>query len=206
MTGWIVLLIVLAILFLVSQIRLGGHVTYGADGIAAVIIAGPFRICVYPPKSEEERKPRKKKVKLDKPQEEKKESKGGTIGRLLDLLPTVAETAGALKRRIRIDHLTLRVVWGAEDPASAAIGYGRANALLGMIWPLVDNNFKVKKCDLRADVDYGRTVPEITADAAITMTLGQLVSLVGIYGIKLLMNWSRSGRRFAEKQEAECNE
>ena len=124
----------------------------------------------------------------------------------MELLPVVVETVRAFKRRIRIDYLKLSGIWGADDPAAAAIGYGRANAVLGMIWPLLDNNFKVKKCDFNADVDYGRTVPELTADAAITMTLGQLISFVAIYGVKLLTNWSRSGKRFEEKQEAECNE
>lgn len=203
MTGWIILLIVLAVIFLISQIRLGGRATYGEEGFGAVIIAGPFRIRVFPTEPKTKKADRKK----DKPNsKEPQQKEGGTGGRIMDLLPTLAETAGGLKRRIRIDRLILRVVWGAEDPASAAIGYGRANALLGMIWPLLDNNFKIKECDLQADVDYGRTVPSVTADAAITMTLGQLISFISIYGVKLLTGWGRSGRRSKEKQEVECNE
>lgn len=205
MTGWIILLIVLAVIFLISLIRLGGRATYGEEGFSAVIIAGPFRIRVFPvePKSQ---KVAKKRNEPDRKARQQTEKNGGTVGRIVDLLPTVAEAAGVLKRRIRIDRLNLRVVWGAEDPASAAIGYGRANAILGMIWPLLDNNFKIKDCDLQADVDYGRAVPAVTADAAITMTLGQLVSFVTVYGVKLLSGWSRSGRQSKEKQEAECNE
>jgi len=205
MTGWIILLIVLAVIFLIAQIRLGGRATYGEEGFGAVIIAGPFRIRVFPAEPKAKKTARKKDKPAKKPQPQT-EKKGGTVGRIMDLLPTVAETAGGLKRRIRIDHLNLKVVWGAEDPASAAIGYGRANALLGMIWPLLDNNFKIKECDLQADVDYGRTVPTVTADAAITMTLGQLLSFISIYGVKLLTNWSRSGQRSKEKQEVESNE
>lgn len=196
MIGWIILAAVLAVILLISQIRLGGHAFYGPDGIKAVIIVGFIRIQVFPPVEKKAKK--EKGPKAEKTQPESGKGKG-TVGRFMDLLPVVAEAAGALKRRIRIDRLKLSVIWGAEDPASAAIGYGRANALLGIVWPLVDNNFNVKKCDLRADVDYGKTAPEITAEAAITITVSQLVSLVTVYGIKLLTMWNRSGRQTAEK-------
>ena len=209
MTGWIILIVILAILFLLSQLRLGGRAKYGPEGISAVLIAGPARIQIFPPKQKDDSDPAKqkkeKKRKKKKPaaaKEHEQKGKPGTVGRIMQLLPTVTQAAGALKRRIRIDHLVLTVIWGAEDAASAAVGYGRANALLGMIWPLIDNNFKVKDCDFHVDVDYGRTTPEFTADAAITMTVGQLLSFTTHYGIKLLMNWSRSVKRSAKQQEA----
>lgn len=208
MTGWIILAAVLAVLFLISLIRLGGRATFGPEGFGVVIIVGPARIKLLPTKPNDTTKPakpKKEKKKKEKPaatKGDKGQEKPGTLGRILQLLPTVAEAAGALKRRIRIDKLVLTAVWGAEDAASAAIGYGRANALLGMIWPLIDNNFKVKDCDFRVDVDYGRTAPEFTADAAITMTVGQLLSFVFHYGAKILMNWSRSGKSSAKQQEA----
>lgn len=202
MTGWIILIVILAVLYLISLIRLGGRATFGPDGFGVVIMAGPARIRLLPTKPKDDKKtvkPEKKKKEKPAAAQSHEEKKGsGSVGRILSLLPTVAEAAGALKRKIRIDHLRLSVVWGAEDAASAAIGYGRANALLGMVWPLIDNNFKVKECDFRADVDYGRTAPEFTADAAITVTVGQLISFVVHYGVKLLMNWSRSGKSSAK--------
>ena len=203
MTGWIILIVILTVLFLLSLIRLGGRATFGPEGFGVVLVVGPARIKLLP--SEPKAKPKKEKKRKEKPVAAKgheQQDKPGTVGRVMQLLPAVAEAAGALKRRIRIDHLVLTVIWGAEDAASAAIGYGRANALLGMIWPLIDNNFKVKDCDFRVDVDYGRKSPEFAADAAVTLTVGQLFSFVFHYGIKLLMNWSRSGKSSAKQQEA----
>ena len=199
MTGWIILIIVLVVLVLVSLIRLGGRAKYGSEGFFAYILIGPMKIQLFPLKSKkktDQAKPKKeKRAKHISDEKQSEEEKPGTVGRVLQLLPVIAETAGALKRKIRIDHLVLTVVWGAEDAAAAALGYGKANALLGMIWPLLDNNFKVKKCDWNVDVDYGRTAPEFTADAAITITVGQLLSFAVHYGIKLLINWTRSGKR-----------
>lgn len=205
MTGWIILIAILAVLILISLIRLGGRAKYSPDGFFAYVLVGSVKIQLFPMKPKD--KPKKAKAPKDKQTKEKKKAvsaegeKPGTVGRLLKLLPTVAEAAGALKRRIRIDHLVLTVIWGAEDAASAALGYGKANALLGMIWPLLDNNFKVKKCDWQIDVDYGKAAPEFTADAAITISIGQLISFAVHYGVKLLMNWSRSGKRSARQQE-----
>ena len=205
MTGWIILIAILGLLFLASLIRLGGRAKYGPEGFFAYVLAGPVRIQLFPSKTKEEVNTQKKKT-VKKKDEKTKEAdeqteKPGTIGRVINLLPVVAEAAGALKRKIRIDYLVLTVIWGADDPASAALGYGKANALLGMIWPLLDNNFKVKKCDWQVDVDYGRTTPELTADAAITITIRQLISFAVHYGVKILKNWRRSGKRSANQQE-----
>ena len=113
----------------------------------------------------------------------------------MELLPVVAEAAGALKRKIRIDDLTLSVVWGGgEDPAAAAINYGRAHAAVGMIWPVIDHNFRVKRSSFHVDVDYQAYEPKVCLEAAATLTVGQILSLVLRYGSKALIRWHRSGK------------
>ncbi len=207
MRGWLILLIVLAALWLISRLRLGGRVHYGPDDLRVAVLVGPARIQVLPAKMKEKhkraKKPKKpkKEKKPRKPKPEEAE-KPGTAGRLMKLLPVVTEAAGKLLRKIRIDELSLSITWAAADAAAAAIGYGRANALLGMIWPLFDHNFKVKKHSFHVDVDYGLTEPVVVVDAALTMTLGQLLSLGLRYGVKALLTWSRSGRPEKRKQEA----
>lgn len=210
MIGWIILAAVVLLFVVISLIRLGGRAKYDADGFYAYVLVGPAKIQLYPAKPRDKENPKKEKPKKEKQKKEKPkkaetdsgEEKPGTLGRVLKLLPVVGEAAGSLKRKIRIDYLVLTVIWGAEDAASAALGYGKANAFLGMIWPLIDHNFKVKKCEWNVDVDYGKLKPEFIADAAITITVGQLVSFAFYYGIKLLTNWSRSGKRPAKQQEA----
>ena len=63
-----------------------------------------------------------------------------------------------------------------------------------MIWPVIDHNFRVKRHSFRIDLDYEQDEPSITVDAAVTMTVGQLLSFGLRYGLKALMNWSRSGK------------
>ena len=205
MIGWIILGVILLLIVVVSLFRLGGRVKYDENGFFAYVLVGPAKVQLYPAKPDSEQKPKKKKNEKKKKAEKPKQDKGepddgkpGTLSRVLEILPVVGEAAGALKRKIRIDHLVLSIIWGAEDAASAALGYGKANAFLGMIWPMIDHNFKVKKCDWNVDVDYGRSKPTFSADAALTITVGQLVAFALHYGITLLKNWSRSGKRSAK--------
>lgn len=228
MTFLSVLLIVLAVLWLLGRIRLGGWVQYDGDGLAVKVLAGPLRFTVFPQKplsetekaerkAKEEKKRAKKEAqkakaearrakkeakRRDKHPGEEPEKKGGALPPLLDLLPLAAEAAGGLKKRIRIDELTVHLTWAAEDPAQAALGFGRANAVMGMIWPLLDHNFDVKKHDLGVQVDFNRSSPDVMCRAALTMRLGQLLSFGLRLGFKLLVVWSRSRKGSVKKQEA----
>ncbi len=207
MKGWLIVLIILAALVLIGQLRLGGRVRYDEDGFTLTGIAGPLRLALLPPKE----KPKKaKKTKPPKPKKEKKkpeiaeahpQKKGGNAARLMSLLPTVAQAAGAFKRKLCIHRLDLSVGWGGEDAAAIALGYGRANALLGVIWPLLDHNFKVKRHEFQVGLDYSAREPAIAVDAVITVGLGQLLWIGLHYGLKLLIQWSRSGKRTANEQE-----
>lgn len=205
MTFLKVILIILAVLWLISLLRVGGIVRYNPDGLAVTVIAGPLRIRVLPVKK---KKPGKRKAKKEKPKKEKRKSakggekpagKPGTLSRVMQLLPVIGEAAGALKRKIRIDDLELSLAWGGKDPADIALGYGRANAAIGMIWPIFEHNFNVKNYGFHTELDYGRTEPVVDLYVALTITIGQIMVLGVRYGLKVLVIWSRSGKRSERK-------
>lgn len=213
MTFLKVLLIVLAVLWLISLIRMGGRVRYGEAGLFASVLAGPFTLQVFPMKAKKRDKPKQAgKAKKEKPpiaekhKKEPKEGQPGTLSRLMKLLPVAGQACGALKRKIRIDDLELQLIWGGSDPAAIALGYGQANAALGMIWPILDNNFKVKRHSFQIDLDYGRTQPGVELTAALTFTIGQIVTLSVHYGVKALVIWMKSGRPAVKRQEAMSHE
>ena len=205
MTFLKVLLVILLILWLISLIRIGGRVRYGEAGLFVFVLAGPMKIQVLPGKPKEEKPKKKKKPKKEKKPKEKKpkpEGQPGTLSRLMQLLPVVGQVCGALKRKIRIDDLKLDLIWGGSDPAAIAIGYGQANAALGMLWPLIDNNFKVKRHSFQIGMDYGRAQPMVELEAALTYTIGQIVALAVHYGVKALFIWVKSGKSPKKRQEA----
>ena len=203
MTFLKVLLVILVVLWLISLIRIGGRVKYGAEGLFVFLLLGPVKLCLFPAKEEPEGDWRPKKKKHKK---EPKEGQPGTLSRLMKLLPVVGQACGALRRKIRIDDLDLDLIWGGSNPAAIAIGYGQANAAMGMIWPILDHNFKVKRRNLRISMDYSRTQPGVEAAAALTMTVGQIVTLGVHYGVKTLVTWIKSGKPARKKQEAMSHE
>ena len=210
MTFLKVLLIILLVFWLISLIRLGVRVKYGEAGLYVTALAGPLNIQILPMKPKKRKKPKKeKKPKREKPVKEKRpkpDGQPGTLSRLMKLLPVVGQACGALKRKIRIDDLELELIWGGSDPAAIALGYGQANAALGMLWPIFDNNFKVKRSNFQIGMDYARSQPAVELQAAATMTVGQITVLGVHYGVKALFTWIKSGRTAVKRQEALTHE
>lgn len=221
MTFLKVLLAILLVLWLFSLVRIGGRVSYGRAGLFIYLLMGPVKLQLFPAAKESEgnwkpraRKQKKKKEKGKPPAAEghkkeppkPKEDKPGTLSRLMKLPPVMGQACGALKRKIRVDDLELELVWGGTDPAAAALSYGRANAAVGMLWPILDNNFKVKRHSFQIGLDYGITEPMVEARAAVTLTVGQIVTLGVHYGVKALVTWIKSGRTPRKKQEALSHE
>ena len=187
-----VLLVIFLLLFLVGLIRLGGGAEYGAEGVKAHIRVGPFRFQVFPGKEKGSKKERKEKPKKKKPTKEEEESKaGGPIELVKAFLPLVCEAAGELKRRIRIDMLRLDYTAGGRDAAQSAMSYGGANAAIGMILPLIQQNFDLKEYQVRTDIDFNAKGPTIYVYAALSARLGQLLRFGLRFGWKFLMAYRR---------------
>ncbi len=209
MTALIVTGCILLALVLIGQLRVGAAVDYSEAGLFVKVKAGPVRIQVLPAK---QRKKKQKKEKKPRPasrhpaeegaKAETKRSLKDTLSLALRFVPLLGEAAGRLKRKIRIDWLVLHVIWGNEDPASAAMGFGAGNAALGMLWPIFEHNFRVKKYDLRVDVDFTRKTPALTARAQATMTIGQILSLGLRLGWKALKIYLGVRREQTEQKKA----
>lgn len=208
MTFWLVLVSVLLVLWLLGRIRVGAAAAYSEAGFFLDVKLGPKQIRILPAQTPKKEKQPKQPKEADKQPAadgaaKSKRALKDTVSVALRFLPLVGEAAGRLKRKIRIDYVTLHIIWGAEDPADAAKGYGAGNAAMGILWPAVEHNFKVKERDLSVNVDFERTKPEFTGDARITITIGQCISLALILGIKALKIYLGIRREKSEITENE---
>ena len=203
MTVWNVLGAIVAALVLLSLIRVGGTVEYSRSGTLVRLRAGPLRIQVYPPKPRKksgEKKPKRAK-KSTKTQEEEPEPKpGGQLDTLKAMLPLVADAAGQLRRKVRVDRLLLDVTAAASDPAMAALSFGGVNAAIGMIWPLLENNFNIGDRRIRTKVDFNLTEPEAYLYASFSLRVGQAVILALTLGMKFLKLWSGRNQEQTKKE------
>ncbi len=201
MTFLKVMLILAVSLWLISLIRLGADAEYAEGVFSLKLILGPFRIGILPLK---EKKPGKEKAKPNAPEAvsaEQPPKKKRSLPPVGDLIGIALEALGALRRKIRLDEVTLHLLWASSDPADAALGYGKAQAAMGAIWPVIENTFRVKKRDVGVAVDFERSQPEIVARGALTMTVGQLVGFALRFGVKLLILFRRSAKASPQRQE-----
>ncbi len=198
MRGWLIFGGILLVLWLISLFRLGGAAAYGKEGLLVKVLAGPFRFSVYPPKE----KKTKKKGKAQPKEEKKEEEKEGTLDTFRRYLPLISEAAGRLRRKIRIDKIELELIWGDRDPASAAAGYGYVNVVLGMLWPLIENNFHVKNRSIHTAVDFDAKEPSLSVKAALSLTIGQGIVLAVILGMKFLAVHRQNKNRKQMRKEA----
>lgn len=198
MTVLYVLAVLLLVLFLASFVRVGAWVEFSEGGLVAKLRVGAFYIQLFPmkPKAKKEKRPRAPNKKPEQPADK---PKGGPLDLakkymplVKELLPVVADAAGQTKRRIRIDDFRLDLIWRAADPAACAMGFGRANAAIGMIWPLVAQNFNVKNHCIRTGVDFEQGKPTVYLLAMATLTIGQGVSLAVRVAIRSIRAFLRA--------------
>ena len=194
-TWWMTMLVILAALVLIGCIPVGVDARYNADGVFLAAKLGPFRLQLLPQKPKKKPKKRKQQQKQpekapasSEPQEKKSNPllSGGVDG-MLQLLDLAFDTLGDLRRKLRVNELTLHVlIGGAEDPAKAAMGYGRAWAAIGAITPSLERLFVIKKRDIRPALDYTISNTQVDAHLVTTITIGRSLALAVHAGIRFL--------------------
>lgn len=200
MIGLVILLVLVLLVLAVAFLRLGAAAGYDETGGWVKVRVGPAWLTLYPlseekkkkreakAKQKAEKKAAKKKKRTAEPQENKKTprrktlknafSPGGALDLALDLLPKLKEMAGDLRHAIRIDTLSLHLVWGEPDPADAAMHYGQAWGVLEALLAFTEANFTVKKRDLSVALDYQIESPRLTVEAACSISVAQLLSIL----------------------------
>ena len=194
-TWWMTLLVIFAVLVLIDCIPVGVDARYSADSAFLTAKLGPFRLQLLPQKPKKKpkkRKPQQKQPKKTPAKVEPKEKKpnpllSGGVDGLMQLLDLAFDTLGDLRRKLRVNELTLYVlIGGADDPAKAAMGYGRAWATIGAITPSLERLFVIKKRDIRPALDYTISNTQIDAHLVTTITIGRSLALALRAGIRFL--------------------
>ncbi len=174
-------LIVLAVLCGLTFLPLGFRAVYRERNPGVWLLIGPLKFRVYPgkPKGEKE-----KQEKSEKPK--KKSSRGGSYRDFQSVIPTIFDFLGQFRRKIRVNHLELKVTLAGDDPCDLAVNYGRAWAALGNLMPQLERLFVIKKRYLDVTCDFTSEKTLIFARLDATITLGRTLHLLSGHGIKVL--------------------
>lgn len=191
--GWLIFLVVLALLVLLAcDLRLGVLACYDETGPWVKVKVGPKYIQVFPLRKDPEaeaKKQKKKKAKAAKKaaKEAKKAQKppkpkvkrpiGGLLELVWDLLPVVQNAASRFRHKLQIDDLTLDVTWAEEDPADAAIHYGYGWAAAEAILSFLEANFVIKNRQVAVSIDFLAEKPRVYIRAGLSLTLAQIMGI-----------------------------
>ena len=209
MSGWMIPVLLLLVLLLVGQIRLGAVAEYSQAGPEVRVRVGPLRIKVFPLTKKEKtqaqlKKQEDKKAKAEAKKQAKKEKKkekgqkqskslqekiGGGLDLAREFLPLALEAAGCFWNKLVLDELELIMTVGGPDPADAAMLYGQANAALGALWQPLTQAFHVKNGRARVELDFQAQTMTLYGKAALSLKIGQLVWLGVCFGCKALKRY-----------------
>ena len=203
--GW---LITLGILVLLAVLPLGVSVNYDSDGPLVKIIAGPIRLTVFPRRSKQKKEPKKEEKKPDpeqakkaaeeaalpkppqppKPVKEKKpkEKNGGSLTDFIPFVKLGLNFLGDFRRKLRLNNLELKLVLASPDPCDLAVNYGKTWAAVGNLMPALERWFVIKKRNVEVECDFTASQTLVTARLDLSITLGRLISLIAVYGVRAL--------------------
>ena len=182
----IILAIILIVIILIALLRLGVSAEYSAGGMSVVVRAGPLALSVFPrkmkwkpegKKKKRPKKPKKKKEKKAKPEAKKP----GAFKTFLDILSAASKSLSRLRRRLLIKELTIHFIAAGDDPAKAAIGFGASNAVFGMVVPVLEKAFRIKRCDLRSSADFDATEAYIYLKASISLAVWEAIYIASAF-------------------------
>lgn len=202
----LILGIVVLALALVSLIRVGVRAQYVQNRLSVRLLAGPVKITLYPRKAKKPRKAKQQKAQAAPKEEKKLPPLEELIPLAKQLLPMAAEAAGRLKNKIRIDLFDLDVTVASTDPVRTAVNYGKLNMAIGMFWPLVEQNFKVKEWHIRTRMDFIAEHATAELHAAATLTIGQIVVL-GIWAaskVLPILSQQKKGKKSPQETQKEA--
>ena len=203
-----VLGIILAVFIVLLVLPVGVGVAYDDQaGPQVRLLAGPVKILVYPRKKKEHPKKKSKKKAQPKPEQEPKpqeqpKKSSFTVQDCLAFLRLFSDMTASLKRKLVLEVLTVHVTFGGKDAASIALNYGRAWALIGILTPVIENNFSVKSRDIQAFCDYTEEKMGIEVLFAVRMRIGQMMALGIRAGIELLKIMKEKKRRCSNESSS----
>lgn len=168
---------ILCVLIAISMVRITAVAVYDKVFDLTVKIG-----CITLKPLEKKDKPKKKKSEKKPTKKKKKQRPKPTFHMVKSgvntLLPTVLITLKRLGKGVRFKPFQVTfAIAGAEDPASAAILYGKANALLWSVMPQLEAVGDFRDVGLGLDVDYQANKHVATCHVGVSISVGRAFAI-----------------------------
>ena len=188
--GW---LIAIGILVLLASLPLGLGLRSeeGKFGLKARVAGIPIPLDLIE-LATKEKKPKKKKEKPrpedqpTNPNAPKPRKKKMDLQQILPLIRLALDMLGDRRRKLRVDHLELRLILAGDDPCDLAILYGNVWATVGNLMAKLENALVIRHRDIDIQCDFTADKTLAAGWLDLHLTLGRMVGLVAVYGCKAL--------------------
>lgn len=180
--AWLIVLVVLCGL---TFLPLGFRAVYKESGSGVWLLIGPLKFRVYPGKSKAE-KPKTAQIQKNSQNTRRETAVGGSYRDFQPIVRAILEFLGQFRRKIRVNHLELKLTLAGDDPSDLAVNYGRAWAALGNLMPQLERLFVIKKRNLAVACDFTSNKTLIFARLDATITLGRTIHLLSLHGVKVV--------------------
>lgn len=164
-----------ALITLLMFVRVRLIAEYDDKGLSAFIRFGPVRVKIG--KKDKKDKEKKKKAKAEKGAKKQAERKKGSFEELKSMLPDLTDVLRQFFKELTIDDLVIHyTAAGRDNPAAAALQFGAAHAGIGILLPILEANFTIKRRDLRANVDFDAAEAAVYAKAKLSLAAWQVIA------------------------------
>ena len=187
--GW---LIALGILILLALLPLGLGLRYQEGKFSFKVRVAGIPIPIdFMELATQEKKPKKQKEK-PRPEDQPtnpnapKKKKKLDLQKIMPLLKLALEMLGDLKRKLRVDHLELKLILADGDPCDLAIAYGNTWAAVANLMASLENALVIRHRDIDIQCDFTSDKTLAAGRLDLHLTLGRMVGLVAVYGCKAL--------------------
>lgn len=164
-----ILLCLLLLVILVLLLRVRFIVSYDEDGVLAFVRVLFFKIKIPPEK--------KKPKAVKKEATPNTEKKGGSLEGLKDIILSALKTLSPAIKSIRIDKLCGKITIASDDAFKTAMMFGSSAAGVGILLPVLENNFKIKKKDIEVNADFESTEALAILSAKVSIAIWQILYL-----------------------------
>ncbi len=151
MTALAVILIVSAVIIILLLLPIVVRVKYDGKLYLYAGYITAFRI--YPAKKG---KQKNKNVETDARKRKSRVRKRSlSFSEITELAQEALKAVKKLLKSIRIPIFILHLIISGSDAAKAAVNYGNVCMALSSLYPIIEDNAKVRKTDISVDLDYG---------------------------------------------------
>ena len=189
MKALLILGVVALILILIGLIPLGVDAAWRENDLTVALRIWLFRLRLGGRKEKKPKENGTAEASADQPKKEKKRPSRPLIRILAE---NGCRTLFRLVSRHRTDLLRVHFTSAFPDPAATALAYGAAGAVMEGI--LNAGGARIRHRDLRADVDFQRSEPEIDARICVTVRVYQILGEALRFGYGFLRDYIRNKR------------